>query len=471
MYGSDTLRAAILLFHEQLQRVIKEETADGHALTSVLSVLVHLDPFQTMDSGELGFSRITEILNSGYGEERERMAGQVVQSLGRHLFRTKPVSFIGGEPTWIPPLLGFLSLSNKLGPEIPTGYTPLYIPNTTRPPEFTALRILAASPGSADFGPALLPILHSTLLRSSRLDARCLALNVFQGFMSGWFSPKMEEIPSKDLNKLVQAVGNPFEFLEPPLLDGKPVHPPDYDPMMATTILIEFASSHLWRKHLRRSSFASYEEILSTRGGKGTALRCMLYMVLSRHLPQLLSTATKIAVAIKRLEELQCWNTIEVVIMWAWTVGVVNPVDHNSWQLIGRDTLRFYQIHGVERLTALKRHITSEDRFLGERHRMESGVEIFLELPVLKLHQNSTFRYHIYRNLSQVCQLRRLYQLFGYDPTTREEMYKETEVSSGNSVASGDSVAPSAPPMDCDYQRESYLRNMYTRNDARYNLR
>ena len=464
--------AVILLFHRQLQRVIKE-TADGYALTSVLSVLVHLDPFETMDNGELGFSWITEILNSGYGEERERMAGQVVQSLGRHFFRTEPVSLIYVKPTWIPPLLGFLSLSNKFGPEIPTGYTPFYTPNTTRPPEFTALSILAASLGSADFGPMLLPILHSTLPSTSRLHARCLALNIFQGFMSGWFSPKMEEIPSKDLNKLVQAVGDPFEFLTPPLLDGKPVLPPDYDPMMATTILIEFASSHLWRKHLRRSSFASCEEILSTWSGKRIALRCMLYMALSRHLPQLLSTATKIAVAIKRLEELQCWNTVEVVIMWAWTVGVVNPVDHDSWQLIGRETLRFYQIHGAERLTALKQHITGEDRFLGERHRMESEMEIFIELPVLKLHSNSTFRCHIYRNLSQVCQLRRLYQLFGYDPTTREGADEETGVPSGNSVASGDSVAPSALPMDWayDYQRESYLRDIYTRNDARYNLR
>jgi len=435
-------------------------------------MLVHLDPFQTMDSGELGFSWITGILNSGHGEYRERMAGQVIRSLGRHFFRTGPVSVINVEPTWIPPLLGFLSLSNKLGTIMHTGFTPIYTPDITTSPEFIALRILAGSPGSADFGPTLLPILHSTLPPTSGLDARCLALDVFQGFMSGWFSPKMEEIPSRDLNEFVQAVGDPFKSLRPLLWDGKPVHPLDYGPIITTIILIEFASSHLWRKHLRRSNFASCEEFLSTWNCKRTALGCMLNMVLSRDLPQLLSTATKIAVAIKRLEELQCSNMVEVVIMWAWTVGVVSPVDHNSWQLIGRDTLRFYQIHGVERLTALKQHITGEHGFLGERYSMESGVNIFIELPALWQHPDFTFRRHIYRILSQVCQLRRLYQLFGYDPTMREEADEETGVSSGNSVASGDSVVLSSPPIDWahDYQQDGGFRDFYTRSDTRYDL-
>ena len=432
MYGSDTLRAAIHIFDQQLQRVIKEETADGYALTSILSALVHLDPFQTIDSGELGFSWITEILNSGYGEQRERVAGEVVQSLGKHFFRTEPVPFINVQPTWIPPLLGFLSLSGRLDTTIPSGFTPLRTPNGTGSSGFIALRILATSRGSADFGPVVLPVLHPMLLPTHHLHARCLALNVFQGFMSGWFSPRMEEIPSKDLIMLVQAVDDPFGFPNLPLWDGKPVHPPDYDPMMVTAVLIEFASSDLWRNHLRRSNFASYEDTLSTWDGKETALRCMLYMVLSRHLPQLLSTATKIAVAIKRLEELQCSNTVEVLIMWAWTVGVVSPVDHDGWQLIGRDTLRFYQTHGLERLTDLRRHVAGEDKFLSERHRMESRVETFVELPALKLHPDSASRYHIYQNLSQACQLRRLYQLFGYDPTTREEADEEI-VSSGNS--------------------------------------
>ena len=57
---------------------------------------------------------------------------------------------------------------------------------------------------------------------------------------------------------------------------------------------------------------------------------------------------------VKYLEELQCPNTAEVVIMWAWTIGVVNPVDHDGWQLIGRDTLRFYQTRGMERLNRLE---------------------------------------------------------------------------------------------------------------------
>ena len=445
--GSDTLKAAIHLFHQQLQWVLKEETANESALTSVLSMLIHLDPFQTVDSGELGFSWIAEILNSRYGEQREWMAGQVVQSLGRHFFRTESVSFVNVELAWIPPLLGFLSLSEKL--------------DTTRSSGFIALRILATSPGSAAFGPMLLPILHSTLLPTDRLHARCLALNVFLRFMSGWFSSKVEGIPSEDLDKLVQAVDDPFQFPNLPLRDGKPVHPPDYDPMMATAVLIEFASSDLWRNNLRRSNFASCEEILSTWDGKKTALRCMLDMAI-RSWPEFLCTAAKITMAIGRLEELQCLNTAEVVIMWAWILGVVNPVDHNAWEAIERDTLRFCRTHGTERLIALKRHITdtsmaaSHIKFLQSRFWSSSSGVGGIRQPLAKPQARIQSRYHTVAPLyiSRACQLRRLDYLFGYDSTTWKEAVAVAveEAAEEMDVSVGCSVTP-VPFMDyaCDY--------------------
>jgi len=406
-------------------------------------MLIHLDPFQTMDSGELGFSWITEILNSGYGGQRGRMAGEVVRLLEKHFFRANPESFIFMEHTWIPPLLGLLSLSEKSD-------ATLHASDTTRSPGFIALRILATSPGSADFGPMILPILHSTLLPTDRLHARRLALNVFLRYMSGWFSPMMENIPSEDLNKLVQAVDDPFQFQNLPLRDGKPVHPPDYDPMIATAVLIEFASSDLWRNHLRRSNFASCEVILSTWDGRKTALKRMLDVVVFSW-PEFLSTAAKITMAIGRLEELHCSNTVEVVIMWAWTIGVVSPVDHDSWHLIGRDTLRFYQTHGVERLTTLKRRVADENVYFSQQQRMRSGLDSFVELPALKLQPKFESRRLTHVRLSQACQLRRLYQLFGYDPTTWEEA---VAVGAGGKVgvSSGHSVAL-APLMDwaCDY--------------------
>jgi len=399
-------------------------------------MLIHLDPLQTTDSGELGFSWITEILNSRYGEpRRERMADRAAQSLEKHFFRTGLMPLINVEPAWIPPLLGLLSLGGRFG--------------TTRSSGFIALRILAKSRGSADFGPMLLPILHSTLLPTDRLHARCLALKVFLGFMSGWFSPKMENIPTNDFNKLVQAVDDPFQFRKLPLLDGKPVHPPDYDPMMATAVLIEFASSHLWRNHLRRSNFASCEEIVSTWDGKKTALGCMLDM--ETYLwPEFLCTAAKITMAIGRLEELQCSNTAEVVIMWAWTIGVVNPVDHDSWHLIGRDTLRFYQTHGVGRLTTLKRRVADEDVLFSRRKLMGSAFDIFVKLPALKLQPTFESRRLTHVRLSQACQLRGLYQLFGCDPTTRAVAVEE--VDEGMEVSSGHSVPPvSFVDWGCDY--------------------
>ena len=381
-----------------------------------------------MDSGESGVLWIAEILNPGYREEwRERMAGIVMESLGKHFFSKNPVSFTCMEPTWIPPLLGYLSLNEKL--------------DSTKPPGFIALRILATSEGSADFGTMILPILTSSLLPTHRLQARHLALSIFVRFRFGWFSLPMENIPSKDLKEFVQAVGDPFQFPDLPLQDG-PVDPPDYDPAVATAVLIEFASSDLWRNHLQHSNFTS-EEIASTSDGKKAALGWMLEM--GSH-P---CTAREITMGIRRLEELQCPNVAEVVMMWAWTVSVVNPVDRDGWQLIGRDTLRFYQTHGVERLIALKRHVADRDMFF---NRWEYRLDIIIGLPVLKLQPDPPSRYITCAYLSQACQLRRLYHLFGYDPTMWMEAVGVEEVDEKIHVSSGSSVALT-PFVDwtCDY--------------------
>jgi len=433
---------AIHLFHQQLQL----GKTDHFLLPSVLSTLIHLDPFQAMGSGELGFLWITEILNSGYPEQwRERMAGQVVKSLGKHFFRKDPVDFIDLQPTWIPPLLRFLSLGEKL--------------DTSKSSGFLALRILATSPGSADFGPMILRILHSTLLPTHPLRARHLALNIFLKFMPGWFSSQMENIPSMDLERLVQAVGDPFQFPGLPLQDGKPVGPPNYDPMRATAVLIKFASSNLWQNHLRRSNFTSFEEMVSTWDGKKTALEFMIKMEADTP-SEFLRTAAKISMAIRRLEELQCSNAVEVIIMWAWTVGVVKPVDHDGWEFIERDTLRFYQTHGVEGTVALKRHIAdaaaSPWQFwvLVEHYRAvrpEAGR--FVELPVLKLLPETVPTQLACLRLSQACQLRRLYQLLGYDPATWKEAVAAVGVRKEMPVSSRRSVLTPASFVDwaCDY--------------------
>ena len=383
-----------------------------------------------MGSGELGFSWITEILNSGYQEDQcERLASEVMELLGKHFFHSHPVFFIDLKPAWVSHILRFLSLSEKL--------------KTAQSTQFAALHILAFSPGSADFGPMILPILTSLLPPIHPLQARRLALSVFLRFMPGWFSPQMENVRSKGLEKFVQAVGDPFQFLDLPPQDGKPVHPPEYHPTAATAVLIEFASSDLWRNHLRHSNFTSFEEMVSTRDGKRAALRGMGL------LPEFLRTGQKTTMAIRRLEELQCLNTAEVVIMWAWSVDAVNPVDHDGWQLIERDTLRFYKTRGVERPTTLKQHLADKNPFISSRVRGESGT--FVNLPVLKLQPKAVSRYETYWNLSQACRSRRLHQLLGYEPTARKEAIA-VEVDEKIEVSPGYSIAL-VPFMDwaCDY--------------------
>ena len=442
---SDALKTVIHVFHQQLQLFIMEGKADHDGLTSVLLTLIELDPFRVMESGQLGLLWITEILNSGYEErQRVRLVSKVMELLGKHLFRRDPFSFLDMQPPCIPPLSGFLSLSEKLDTERSSG--------------FIALRILATVPGFIGFNPTILPVLTSSLLPTHPLQARYLALNLFLRFTSDWFYPRMENVPTNDLNKLVQAVGDPFQFPDLPLQDGKPVDLLNYSPMVLITILIEFASSDLWGNHLRRSNFTSFEEMVSTLDGKRTALTDMSGVAI-HPLPKFLCTATKLTMAVRRLEALQCLNTAEVVIMWAWTAGVVNPVDHDTWQLIERDTLRFYQTYGMERIIALKRHVTDAAmnplafRFFVERHRDSgSGLGSFIELPVLELLPETVSKDLACLRLSQACQLRRLYHLFGHDPATWKEAVAAMDGDKEMSVLSGHSATP-VPFVDwaCDY--------------------
>jgi len=391
---------SIGLFFQQLRICIKEKRVDQWYLAVVLSAPAYLNPFQLMEDGELGILLVAELLDSEYLEgDRYRMASEVVGMLGKW-FDSTPHPVV--RHSWIPTLLGFLSLCEKFYP-------------TESPPHpgFIALHILSAAPRHSDFCEMVLPVLTSTLLPTHPLRSRSLALEVFERFTTEWFSSQVEKIQSKDLNELLRAVGDPFQL---PVLsqDGLPVVSTCYKPMMIAIVLIEFASSDLWREHLHHSNFTSCEEVLSTEDGKMAALKCMLDSV-TRSWSTLLRRPAKMIMALRRLEDLHCSNTAEVIILLAWTTGVVDPMDHGAWELIGRDTLRFYRTRGIWRLGALSRRITDTTmattliELLVKRYGYTSRRVRKPPVPVKQ-----------YLRISQACQLRRLYHLFWCDPVARE---------------------------------------------------
>jgi len=438
---SEVLQTSLYLFSQQLTRSIKEGTATSSTLNLVISTLTHVDPFQTKHDREYEFLWLTDILDSGYSDnERWGMATTVVRLLGRGFHSPGPGSF---PPGWIPPLLGFLSLCEKFGPAEGS----------------TALRILSSSPPHPGFNATILPILTSVLQPAHPLLSRNLALNLFHNFAPEWFSQQMEGVPHKDLIALLQAVGDPFQPLRPPLQDRLPVNTTDYEPMMAAIVLIGFASSDLWRDHLRRSNFASYEEILSTEEGKRVALGPIFHTATHLWL-EFLCTSAKVITAIKRLEELQCLNTAEAVLFWAWTVGVMDVGDQGAWGLIERSTLDFYRTHGIRRLTALSWHITNkitEDkhvRFLlacyGDRSCQVGNVRppVPIGQAVRKLRPRNFEELRI----AKACQLRRLYHLFGYDPVTWKEAVAMDEVNQEMDVLPVQLVRPiQFTDWGCDY--------------------
>ncbi|KAF9643702.1 hypothetical protein BDM02DRAFT_1366837 [Thelephora ganbajun] len=439
---SDALQVAINLFHQRLQLSIREAKASPWVLKSILSALVHLDPFQTVGTRELVFLWITEILNSEYPEdERCEMASRVVKPLGKHFGSKYPTV----ERAWVPPLLRFFSLSERFDtPDVPPY------------PRFTALRILSVGPVYTNFDATFLPALASTLLPTHPLQSRSPALKVFCRFIPGWFSPQIENVLDEDLDKLVQAVGDSFVSTpDIPLQDGKPKGTVDYDPIMTAVVLIEFASSDLWRNHLHRLNFVSYGEIVSTEEGRRAALQSMLKTA-DNLWRELLCTPTKIIMAIRRLEELQCLNTAEIVILWAWTIGVIEPMDHDGWRLIGNETFRFYQTHGTGRLTALKRHAIDNSKATEYYHLgflwQKRGYRGPCRVKSAQRHDTNEETDRIDLRVSRVCQLRRLYNLFGYDPMTWEEVVAVEEMGEEMDVSSGRSITP-VPFIDsaCDY--------------------
>jgi len=413
------LKTATGSFNQRLQISIREGKADQRGLTSVISILADLDPFNAADTAESGFWWIAELLSSGYPEDaRYQMASTIMVLLWKYFH---PVVRKGPrylQPAWMPPLLGFLSLCERF---YATGSPPY--------PGVVALRILSSSPRCSELDATILPILASVLLPTHPSQSRRLALKIFCGFISEWLSFQKENVLDQDLDKLLRAVGDPFQFpSDPPFHDGKPGCSTSYHPMGAVVVLIEFASSDLWRKHLRHSNFASCEEVVSTEEGKRTALTLM-QAVATHSWPKFLYTPAKITAATKRLEELQCLNTAEVVIMWAWTVGVVDPADGDAWRSIQRDTLRFCKTDTVGCPMALKRHIThthmehTQIVYLARHYEgvpcrvgsVRQPAPVLGPLPVLSDRRFTDLR------VSQVCQLRRLYHLFGYDPTAWRE--------------------------------------------------
>ena len=275
----------------------------------------------------------------------------------------------------------------------------------------------------------------------------------------------METVSGNRLNKLLQAVGDPFHFPpeSPEDQDGES-EGAGYEPMEAAVLLIEFASSELWRSHLHPSNFASCEDVVSTDEGRRFTLKAMFSTALYGR-PEFLCTPTKIVAAIRRLEELGCLNTAQVVIMWAWVTGMADEMDQDGCRLVEGETLRFYRAHGLRSLAALKRCIVENidgippfsrvrlfvARYEGPPFRMGCSRRPS-QLSALTERIPCEEEWEADCVISQACQLRRLYHLFGYDPTTWRDAVVFEEVDEEVEVLSEHSVVPdSFVGWECDY--------------------
>ena len=432
------------LLHRHLQTAIKAGVGGAYGFVSVFSALSHFDPPQVAIIRELWLLWMTDILGSRYAVwQRYMVAGSVVELAWGQIRRVVLSPAYNVETTWLPPLLGYL----RLGEEFGWGGSPT-------PPAVFALRILSHCKGSDDFGPTILPILASTLRPTHPIRSRKTALKAFCQFGFGWLSTQMESVSSADRVSLLHAVGDPFQSTPDAVLqDKRHAFEDEYNPMSVAAVLIEFASSDLWRDHLRHSNFISCEEIISTAEGRKSAFK---YLQFTTQPWPFLRTPTKIISAIERLEALRCPNTVEVVLTCVWALrGVDGPsVDLDGWRLIRQKTLAFYQKHGLGRLKVLSQHIMATTVFrLHGWDPICRAEGVRLPVRIAKGARRLGVMEDRFSDLplAQVCQLTMLYQLFGRNPATWEMFVAETEgVDEGVGVAAG-SGQPGVPPRFVDW--------------------
>ena len=481
MSPSEASEKAANLACRQLQTTIKQgDISQLPDILQALSTLVYSNPLQVIKDENMGFKLIADILGSGFPEQdRYKMGSIVVELLGR--FLDSGMGHTRVESKWVPYLSDFLLLNEKF-----------YATETPPYPGSTLLRIILTKAFDTNPGTEILPILSLVLRPIHPLQSRSLALEIFNQCLPVFFSPQMENIPAGNFKNLLQAAGDPFlaDFDTPPLIWHPPIPGSDPRPIRAAVILITLASSNLWRNYLHPSNFTTCEEFLSTREGKSIVITDMINATQKslsgsrwffsdlEHLQESRSywTATMVAAAVGRLEELQCLNAAEVVIMWAWTFGVLDVEDRDAWGLVERSTLLFYQTHGIGRLEHLERHLANKischhDLFfdvirvpgayvqpLGppgsfdpsnllfgpHGSYLRRGARLLLRARPCSLDRDA------YLDISQVCQLRRLYCLFGRDPTTREGAVAVKEVGEEMDL-SLTTTSESFVPWACDY--------------------
>ena len=414
----DAWGTVLNLLHRHLQMAIREGAGRATIFLSVLYALSHFDPKQVAVIRELWPSWMTDILGSRYGVlGRSTMAGEVV---GLFWEQIPPVILSPAyrvDPIWFPLLFGFL----QLGEEIHWN-SPAVVHRGV-----FALQICSRGRGSDDLGPTILPILASALQPTHRLQSRKTALKTFRRFGFGWFSSQMEGVSSVDRAGLLHAVGDPFQSIPDSILqDERRVFEDEFNPMSVAAILMEFASSDLWRDHLRSSNFVSCEELISTAEGRRSAF---IYLRDTTEPWPFLRTPAKIVSAIDRLESLLCPNTAEAVLAFLWASrGVDGPlVDLDGWRLIRQKTLAFYQTHGIGRLKVLSQHIMAKTRLEPHHWNRLCRVE-GVRLPIrvaegVRVRADGTGSAWWDFPLIQMCRLKILYQLYGCtNPTMWEEM-------------------------------------------------
>ena len=446
--------AAANVLRDHLAAVIEEGHIQYGIVSTTLSTLGDLDLPQDVTFQAACVAWLRQILNSGYPEDkRYLMATSVVVFFGKQLGSPDPFAprFDHIHSAALRPLLDFLLLNERFYPR-----------EARLRPGVIALRILSIVTGRGDFDPAILPVLTSALLQTHPLQSRRLALKLFQRPDFEWFSPQAEAFSTVERARLLEAMGDPFQFTpDLPPQEGQPKVTIDYNPMLSVALLTEFAGSDLWRDHVRSLNFASCEEAASTEGGRGLVFRDM-FRWLQNVLKKPHDSAAKLVSALRRLEELECWNTAEVMLMWAWTDGFVDTTDHNAWELIGHETLKFYRIRGMECLGHLFRHIggcveahmimvSALKRVRPSTSCLVAGVRRRVQIHTAGEGFSGIDMWSVY-GISQACQLRRLYQLFGFNPTTLKEAIadeRSVEFPSG-SISEGEGrSALTVPFLDC----------------------
>ena len=408
------------LLHDRMMAVILGANRDLSVLRSTLSTLFRVG---LQDLHPFCFTWLGAVLDSSYPDvDKCSLAGHILLLLNDEAEEM----WVGGRskleffPLYATLLVRFLLLDDmceKARIEPMDGIWEFLTFSVH--PTVIALRLLQGASKDTLMLPIFLIMPPALQLRPWR-QTRAVALRLFSRHSDWLFSPSVVDLLPAHRVELLRAIGDPFDLVTAPV--------PNNDNGLFPQVmglLLTLASSDLWRDNLHPTNFASCDVTMAEEEHVRDTIHWFSYW----------RSALKgsggccfsgLMLGVDQLKRLRCHSAVKLILLSLWSTPIVPLYDQEVWQWVERQTLELFSARGEEHLGIFVSQIKESYGWAMIKLKSEDS-EDGNGLP----DAGSTFRvggrrvrtkdqggFETLYNFYPMCQLRRLYQLLGRDPTS-----------------------------------------------------